>query len=189
VLFSHLIQGKNKMLEELKYPIGKFVAPEKYTTTILSGFVKSIETLPERLKKEVLHLNNEQLNTPYRENGWTIIQVVTHLADSHINALIRVKFALTEVSPKIMPYKEQLWAELPDSNIQSLVPALQILEGVHARWTILLNSLKEHEWNKAYFHPEKAKLVTLQESTASYAWHGNHHLAHIAGVKRRINWK
>jgi hypothetical protein len=174
-------------LETLKYPVGRFSAPSHYTNDLLSGFISVLEHFPEKLRQEVGSLTQEQLNTPYRPGGWTVIQVVNHCADSHMNALIRVKLALTENTPTILPYKQELWAELADGKLPAEA-ALQTLQGLHARWVIVLRSLNEKQWNRGFIHPEKGKELSMKEATASYAWHSEHHLAHITRLKKRMGW-
>jgi hypothetical protein len=177
------------MEEELKYPIGTFKPPAEYTDQLLKTYVSEIDSLPARLRMEVLHLNDDQLDTAYRTGGWTIRQVVNHLADSHMNGLIRTKLALTEEHPVIKPYMEAYWANLADGEKMPIAAAMKILEGVHERWVILLRSFSEKEWEKGYIHPEKGRVILLKESAASYAWHSNHHLAHITRLKARNSWK
>jgi len=176
-------------MEELKYPIGKFQKPEAFTPQLLSSYISVINHFPQKLKQEVEHLTDEQLDTPYRPDGWTVRQVVNHCADSHANALVRVKLALTENTPTITAYMQDLWAELPDCKNMPIQPALMMLQGMHSRWTIVLKNLGEKEWDRAYIHPEKGREIKLNESAASYAWHCNHHLAHITELKKRMGWK
>jgi hypothetical protein len=175
-------------LQALKFPIGKFQKPAKLTKEVLSGFMKDIETFPSRLKKEVIALTDAQLDTPYRPDGWTIRQVVHHCADSHMNSLIRFKLTLTEEKPTVKPYYEERWAELADSKTMPIPPSLNLLEGLHARWTVLLHSLTEKDLEKSFIHPEHGKEFRLDENLGIYAWHCNHHLAHIASLKKRMNW-
>jgi hypothetical protein len=177
------------MEEELKYPIGKFEIPAAYSPQLVKNYISEISILPEKIRREVIHLTADQLDTAYRPGGWTIRQVVNHLSDSHMNALIRFKLALTEETPVIKPYHEQYWAELADSKTIDIHAALMILDGVHSRWSVLMNSLKEKEWDRSFVHPEKGREIRLKESAGSYAWHGNHHLAHITRLKTRNGWK
>lgn len=174
-------------IETLKYPIGKFSKPLNITKVLLTEWIETIATLPNHLSHEVKNLTDEQLDTPYRPEGWTIRQVVHHLADSHMNAFIRFKLALTEEEPIVKPYIEGKWAELPDSTIP-IEFSLQILNGVHARWTALLKSLSNTDLTKTFIHPEHGKTFRLDEIIGSYAWHCNHHLAHITKLKERSNW-
>lgn len=174
--------------EELKYPIGKFKMPtESGTDFILSG-IKAIEELPAKLRSEITNLSDEQLDTPYREGGWTIRQVVHHLVDSHLNAYIRFRLALTEDHPTIRPYHEERWAELPDAKSASPEVSLHLLQHLHIRWVLLLRSMQENDWTRTYYHPENKKDYTLKLALGTYAWHGEHHLAHITSLKKRKNW-
>jgi hypothetical protein len=174
--------------EKSKFPIGKFRKPEKLTKEIIEGFIQDIESFPSRLKKEVATLNNDQLDTPYRPDGWTIRQVVHHCADSHMNSIIRFKLALTEDKPTIKPYYEERWAELPDSKNLPVESSLKLLEGLHTRWIILLRSLTEDDLRKTFIHPEHGKEFRIDENIGVYAWHCNHHLAHITTLKKTKNW-
>ncbi|NWF88791.1 MAG: putative metal-dependent hydrolase [Ignavibacteriaceae bacterium] len=176
-------------IEQMKYPIGKFKLPDIITTEIIEKFILVIESFPARLKAEVENLNEEELDTPYRPEGWTIRQVVNHCADSHMNGLIRHKLLLTEDKPTIKPYMEDRWAELADSKTMPIASALLILDGVHKRWTVLLKSLNQDDLKRIYIHPEHGKEFPLEESIALYAWHCNHHLAHITELKKRKNWR
>lgn len=175
-------------LNKLRFPIGQFVAPKIITAEMQIACISDIESFPERLKKEVLHLSDDQLDTPYRPNGWTIRQVIHHSADSHMNALIRFKLTLTEEKPTIKPYWEHLWAELIDTKKMPIKPSINIIEGVHERWTILLRSLHREDLEKSYIHPEYNKEFKLNEAIALYAWHCNHHLAHITTIKQLKGW-
>lgn len=176
-------------IEKLKYPIGKFELPEIISDAIFREWVSILSIFPSKLKEAVQHLNDEQLNTSYRPGGWTIRQVVHHCADSHMNSLIRLKLALTEEQPVIKPYDENSWAELTDTKEMSVIPSLSILEGVHAKWVFLLNSLKDEERQKTFLHPEQGKTFRIDEVTGMYAWHSMHHLAHITEVIKRHEWK
>jgi uncharacterized damage-inducible protein DinB len=176
-------------IEALKFPIGQFIPPKEITTAILEGYITDIATFPERLKKEVKNLTDEQLDTPYRTNGWTIRQVVNHCADSHMNSFTRFKLALTEDKPTIKPYYEERWAELDDSKNMPIRPALLMLEGIHQRWTILLKSLSKEQLKRSFIHPEHGKEIFLKENIGIYAWHSNHHLAHITTLKSSMKWE
>lgn len=178
----------NTSLDPLRFPIGKFEAPQVLTQELMEGYVKDIETFPARLKQTIAGLNDAQLDTPYRPDGWTIRQVVNHCSDSHMNSIIRFKLALTEDDPTIKPYYEERWAELADSKTMPIAPALALLEGLHQRWTILLRSLSSEELQKTFIHPEHGKRFRLDENIGVYAWHGNHHLAQITSLKKRMNW-
>ena len=175
-------------IEQLKYPIGKFKMPDTVTSETIEKFILVIESFPARLKTEVENLTDEQLDTPYRPEGWTIRQVVNHCADSHMNALIRFKLALTEDKPTITPYFEERWAELADSKTMPIESSLIILDGLHQRWIFLLKSLTEDDLKKSYLHPQNGREYRLEENMGLYAWHCNHHLAHITELKKRRNW-
>ena len=179
---------ENAELEKLKFPIGKFVAPLIYTTELLQTFKESIRDFPGKLRAETQHLNDSQLDTPYRPGGWTIRQVVHHCADSHMNGFTRLKLALTEDKPTIKPYPQDAFAHLSDSKMPIDV-SLNILEGVHARWYDLLRNLKESDLERVYIHPEYGKEVPMKEFMAQYTWHGGTHLGHITSLKQRMGWK
>lgn len=174
--------------EQLKFPIGKFVPPVKITDEHLNTYIRDIESFPKRLSEAVKGLSDQQLDTPYRDGGWTIRQVVHHCADSHMNSLTRFKLALTEDKPVIKPYYEERWAELEDSKNLNIGPALKMLEGLHERWTHLLKSLTRDQLKRSFVHPEHGREFSLEENIGVYAWHCSHHLAHITCLKSRINW-
>jgi uncharacterized damage-inducible protein DinB len=177
------------MLEELRFPIGKYTKPVEITRQILNVYIKDIANFPVTLKKEVENLSDNQLDTPYRPDGWTVRQVVNHCADSHMNSLTRFKLTLTEDNPIIKPYFEERWAELADSKTMPIEPALKMLEGIHARWTVLLQNLTQEQLKRTFIHPEHGKEFSLEENIGIYAWHCNHHLAHISSLKSKMNWK
>ncbi len=174
---------------DLRYPIGHYSKPETITSEILNRYISDIEAFPRKIKQEIGSLTDQQLDTSYRKDGWTIRQVVNHCADSHMNAIIRLKLTLTEENPTIKPYEEAKWAELPDSKNCSPEHSLKIIEGVHYRWVLVLRDLKREDLRKTYFHPEYNKSFYLDESIGLYAWHCNHHLAHITTLKKRNNWE
>ena len=178
----------DESLEQLRYPIGKFEAPKNYTAELLSNAIQTIESFAQRLQSEVIHLTKNQLNTPYRQGGWTIRQVVHHCADSHMNCFIRLKWTLTENNPTIKFYYENLWSEGIDNTTMPIQPSLQLLEGLHFRLAFIMKSLSESDLEKAYVHPEHNKEFQLKEMICLYAWHCNHHLAHITELKKRENW-
>lgn len=178
----------NTELEKLRYPIGEFLAPEVYSDEYLVEKIATIASFPERLKKEILHLSDEQLNTPYRPGGWTIRQVIHHCADSHMNCYIRIKWALTEENPIIKFYHEELWSELYDNLNMSIQPTLSLLEGLHFRLAFLMKNLTDLELEKSFIHPANGKTFKLKEIIGTYAWHGDHHLAHITELKKRNGW-
>jgi len=172
-------------LDKLKYPIGKYHVEENINRAAVNRFIKEIELLPQRLADAVKGLNPEQLRTPYRPEGWTIQQVVHHIADSHMNAYVRFKLALTEDKPIIKPYDEKLWAELPDSKLFDINVSLVLIDSLHKRWTTLLKQLNDKELDKEFLHPESG-MKNLRETICHYAWHGNHHLAHIISAKESM---
>jgi hypothetical protein len=176
-------------IEKLKFPLGKFDKPTSITRDILRKWIADISTFPKRLSAEVLNLKDEQLNTQYRPDGWTLRQVVHHCADSHMNGLTRVKLTLTEDHPTVKPYFEERWAELLDTKSMPIHSSLKMLEGIHERWTVLLNNLADDQLERTFVHPEHRKTFRIDESIGLYAWHCNHHLAHITETKKRHNWK
>lgn len=176
-------------LDKLRFPIGLFIKSEKYMKAILEQYIQTISDFPSKLKQEVSHLTNDQLETAYRPEGWTIKQVVHHCADSHMNSFIRFKLALTEDKPIIKPYFEERWAELPDSKNLPINSSLLLLEGLHERWSVLLNSLTSEDLERKFIHPEHGNEIPLKENIAIYAWHCEHHLAHITELKKRKGWK
>lgn len=176
-------------LEKLKFPIGKFEAPTDFTPEYISDRIAEIASFPERLKKETLHLSDEQLDTPYRPDGWTVRQVIHHCAESHMNCFIRIKWALTENNPVIKAYDETLWSELPDNLKMSIQPTLSLLEGLHYRLAFIMKNLSEADLEKSFIHPENNSEYRIKQIIGTYAWHGNHHLAHITNLKKYKNWK
>jgi hypothetical protein len=171
-------------LDILRYPIGRFVKPSGPPKELISQQIEIISQYPALLKKEVVGLTAEELKLTYRPDGWNISQVIHHTADSHMNAFVRFKLALTESTPTIKPYRENLWAQLPDTTDVPIEASLNILEGLHFRWTTLLRTLSEEDLEKKYFHPEQKKEVALFDVLALYAWHCRHHLAHVQQAKR-----
>jgi hypothetical protein len=165
--------------EKLRFPIGKFKLPESTSADQIREQSDIISTLPEKLRKLTESLNSEDLDRTYRPGSWNVRQLVHHIADSHMNAFIRFKLALTEDVPAIKPYFEDLWAELPDSSGAPVSHSISLIEGLHARWAHLLNSMSESDFNKKLHHPEHKKNFRLYEMLSLYAWHSEHHLAHI----------
>jgi hypothetical protein len=169
----------NFKLEKLRFPIGEFQKPDTISQNDLETWIIAIENFPRKIKTLTKSLSVEQLNWIYRPNGWTIKQVVHHCADSHMNSFIRFKLALTEDIPTIKPYEEDRWAELTDGNSDTILPSIQIIEGLHTRWVILLKSFGEKELKRQFTHPTNNKTSCLDEIIGVYAWHCDHHLAHI----------
>ncbi len=179
---------ENKEQEKLRYPIGAFIYPDAVTEDELQKYISDIEILPENLRALVSNFSDSQLETPYRKNGWTVKQVVHHLADSHMNAFIRFKLALTEDMPAIKPYFEDKWAELGDYKSTPVTVSLDLLDSLHKRWVNLLRSMSKKDFEKIFFHPEHGKEFSLDEITAMYSWHGRHHYAHIDELRKRMKW-
>ncbi len=166
----------------LRYPIGKFTPPVSYTAQEMATWINDIKTLPGKVRNAVIGLTENQLNTPYRPGGWTIKQVVHHLADSHMNSLIRFKWALTEENPTIKTYEESEWAMLPDYRLP-VESSLKMLEGIHLHLTTLFESMTDEEWSRTFYHPEMKIDVSLKRNLGLYSWHSRHHMAHIANTK------
>ncbi len=166
-------------MQNLRYPIGNFKSTELFTGGDIMKWTEDIKAFPEKLKTLVQDLRLDQLRWTYRPGGWTIQQVVHHCADSHMNSFIRFKLALTEDAPTIKPYLEHLWAEMPDANYTDINTSLGILDGLHKRWGILLDNLGTQELKKVFIHPEHGKRFTIIDAMDLYAWHCNHHLAHV----------
>ncbi|NQD69928.1 putative metal-dependent hydrolase [Sphingobacterium shayense] len=175
----------DKEIEKSKYPVGKFKKPRKIDRTQIRVWIKVIEEFPNKVHNEINDLTDKELNKRYRPGGWTISQIVNHCADSHMNSLIRFKLALTEETPVIKPYVENLWAELPDSKNYPIDSSLKILAGLHERWVKLIENLTEMELDKEFLHPENNEKVSLRVNIGIYAWHCEHHLAHIINAKRK----
>src|SRR5919109_4332733 len=171
-----------------RYPIGKFTWSGSSTPEERSRFIEEIAATPQRMRTAVAGLEPKQLETPYREGGWTVRQVVHHVPDSHLNSYVRFKLALTEDEPTIKPYDEKLWAQLPDSQDTPIETSLALLENLHRRWVIVLRSMKATDFSRKFRHPEHGA-VTLDWAVALYAWHGRHHTAHITSLRQRMGWK
>ncbi|MCP4441779.1 MAG: putative metal-dependent hydrolase [Aureispira sp.] len=166
-------------LEQLKFPIGQFQKPASYSASRIHKWINDIEEFPKKLKALTQELPSEELNWKYRPNSWTIKQVVHHCADSHMNSLIRFKLALTEEQPNIRPYFEDRWAELSDGVDNNIKHSLLLLTGLHQKWANLLRSLTKDKLDRTFTHPEHGQIFSLKENIGIYAWHCNHHLAHI----------
>lgn len=177
----------NPELEKLKYPIGKFTVPAPITSKHLTEWIKILEEFPPQLTKLVSKFNDKQLDTPYRPGGWTVRQVVHHLADSHLNSYIRFKLALTESKPVIKPYFEDRWAELQDSKAPILL-SLYLLTSLHAKLAFLLKDLGANELQLTFIHPESNREISLAENIGIYAWHSVHHFAHINNLRKQMGW-
>lgn len=175
-------------IESLKYPIGRFEAPEKYEPEMQEAWIAAIEVLPRWLDLCIENLDAAQLDTVYRPGGWTVNQVIHHIADSHMNAYIRLKLALTEDSPVIKPYREELWAELPDVKAVPVNISITLLHALHRRWGQTLRNMQPEDWERNYYHPEQERYVPLWEMTDMYAWHGRHHMEQVRQLRQRMGW-
>lgn len=169
-----------------RYPIGRFDWNAPLTSEMRTSAINEIECLPGRLRDSVAGLTDEQLDTPYRDHGWTVRQLVHHVADSHINALIRLKLALTEDNPPAKAYDQDAWSQLPDSRLPIDV-SLMVLDGVHARWTAISRSLTDGQLARTFQHGEHGR-VPLERQLQLYAWHGRHHVGHILALRARQSW-
>lgn len=174
--------------EDLRYPVGKFQFEDKVTYAERERLIGEIAEMPARLRDAVDGLSDARLDTPYREGGWTVRQVVHHLADSHLNAYIRIRLMLTENNPTVKPYDQALWAKLHDALTAPIDPSLNVVSGVQERLALLLRSLEAADFERTCYHPENG-VMTLDHMVAIYAWHGRHHVAHINSLARRMGWK
>jgi len=175
-------------IDQLRFPVGKFSFNTNADNKEIMHWISEIEKLPSLLRDAVKGLNEEQLNTAYRPDGWTVRQVVHHVADSHMHAYIRTKHALTENKPTIKPYEEKLWAEMDDSKDLPVEVSLSLLDSLHTRWIYLLKKLSADDLNKTVFHPESKREMSVKFFLALYAWHCRHHVAHITELSKRIKW-
>jgi DinB family protein len=170
-----------------RFPIGKFTYDDAPSEQQRDQLIDDIERAPAALREAVRGLSAQQIATPYRDGGWTVRQVVHHVPESHMNAYIRFKLALTEDEPTIKPYMEDRWAQLPDVQSTPLEVSLGLLDALHDRFVRVLRGMKPEEWGRAFRHPELG-LVRLERNLALYSWHGRHHVAHITELKRRLGW-
>jgi DinB superfamily len=164
--------------DSLRYPVGKHRGKDHYTRAEILDCIARIESIPAKVEAVVNTLSEAQLLLPYREGGWSALQVIHHLPDSHVNAYVRIKLMLTEDTPTIKPYNEVAWATTPEN---SAAPAISValLKAIHAKWVILLRAVDEKDYSRQYFHPESKKHLRLDQAIAMYAWHGEHHLGHL----------
>ena len=175
-------------LEQLRYPIGKYIIPDPITETQLEQWIKTLEDLPDLLSALVVPLSEEQLDTPYRPGGWTVRQLVHHISDSHHHSYTRFKWALTEDNPVIKAYFEKEWSKLFDARTAPIHLSLAHLSAVHAKLVYLLKGLSKEQLQRKFTHPEGHAVTTLAENVGRYAWHGSHHLAHIQELIKREGW-
>lgn len=174
-------------MENLSYPIGKYEA-QPFSEKQLQQWLIDIQFLPQHLENAVLNLDEAQLDTPYRPEGWTVKQLIHHVADSHMNAYIRFKLGLTEENPTIKPYEEKLWAEMADTKNLPINVSLTLLHSLHARWLQVLKSIEGAKWERTVVHPEHGRQMTLWFLLGMYAWHSRHHTAHITALRERMKW-
>jgi hypothetical protein len=174
-------------LEALRYPVGQFDSTQTFTPASRAAAIDRIVALPGELRAAVLGLDDRQLDTPYRPGGWTVRQVVHHVADSHMNGLTRTKLALTENAPVIKPYDENAWAMLADARLPIEV-SLGLVEGIHARWAAVFRSMIDAQFARTLVHPERGTTMSLEFQLHDYAWHSSHHLAHITRLRQREGW-
>lgn len=172
---------------DLSFPIGRFTEPTAYSPATRARAIHTLEATPQRLRAAVTGLSAEQLDTPYRPEGWTVRQVVHHVPDSHINAFIRWKLALTEDAPPVKAYNEQAWALLEDARSTPIETSLRLVEDIHDRWLRIIKSMDEAQFSRTYVHSESG-VRTLDYMLALYEWHGPHHIAHITRLKERMGW-
>jgi hypothetical protein len=173
--------------DDPRYPVGKHERAERLTPELRAEALRVLEAAPARLREAVGGLTGAELDTPYREGGWTVRQLVHHLADSHMNAYFRIRLALTEDAPTVRPYDEKLWAELPDARTAPVGPSLATLEGVHARLVALLRAIDEPGYSRRFVHPEGYD-GTVDTLVNMYAWHSRHHTAHVTALRERMGW-
>jgi len=166
-------------LEQRRYPIGKYAASSEVTTADIARCIETIAEFPAKLRAVVQPLPDVKLESRYRENGWTIRQIVHHVVDSHLSSYVRFKWALTEDNPTIKTYHQELWAERPDAKAGPVEMSLKLLEGLHERWVYVLRTMTEEEWSRTFYHPEMQKTPDLKWLVTLYDWHCRHHLAHI----------
>jgi uncharacterized damage-inducible protein DinB len=174
-------------MSDPRYPIGKLQAVEHPDDTMRKEFIQRIADAPAALAAAVKGLSEQQLDTPYRDGGWTVRQVVHHMPDSHMNSYVRLRLALTENEPTIKPYEEHLWAELFDARTAPIAVSLTMLEALHQRWVMLLRSLKPADFSRTFRHPVNG-VRTVDWLLQLYAWHGRHHVAHITSLRERMKW-
>lgn len=172
---------------DVRYPVGSYKPPEIIDAETRAKWIAELKALPVHLRNAVIGLNEEQLDTPYRPGGWTVRQLVHHFADSHLNSYTRFRLALTEDSPLIKTYDEKSWAELRDAKQAPIDLSLHLIEGLHARWVLLLSSMSESDFARTFIHPELGE-IRLDWTLGLYAWHSRHHVAHITALRTKERW-
>ena len=175
------------IIEDPRYPMGKYI-PQPFSHEQKEQWLLDLKFLPSELEIAIQNLDEEQLHTPYREGGWTVKQLVHHVADSHINAYVRFKLALTEDNPAIKPYEEKDWAKLSDVEAVPINVSLTLLHALHQRWVAAVKDISEAQWERTVFHPEQKKEMSLWYLLGMYAWHGKHHVRHITALRERKGW-
>lgn len=173
-------------MSEERYPVGPNPYPKTYTEADLRNWIDDLKKLPQHLEQELKGLSDDDLETPYRDGGWTIRQVVNHLADSHTNMYLRVRMALTQSNPTILPYDQDSWAMLIDAEDGPVEPSIKMLDGIHSRLIHLFDSLRHGEFERSFVHPEDDRTYKVWEVISTYAWHSRHHLAHVKMGKKNI---
>jgi hypothetical protein len=175
------------METDLRYPIGRFQRPAAATAQDRESWIAALVAAPTRFRDAVRDLDDAQLDTTYRPDGWTVRQVIHHVADSHMNSYIRCKLALTETDPLVKPYNDAQWATLHDAHTLPVEVSLQLVESLHLRWVDLLKSLGSADFDRTFRHPELGQM-TLNANLALYAWHSRHHESHITALRSRLGW-
>ncbi len=175
-------------MEQLQYPVGRYERPAAMTAQLKKEWMGTLSALPAWLDASIENLDEHHLGVPYRPGGWNIRQVVHHLADSHMNAYIRLKLALTEENPTVKPYDEKAWAELPDNDLVPINISITLLHALHRRLVVQLEQLNDADWERTYYHPDHKRNFPVWEMVALYAWHSRHHTAHIMQLRQRMNW-
>jgi hypothetical protein len=175
------------MTLDLRYPIGPFTPVSPGTLEVRRAAIDDIAALPHRMREAVAGLSDRQLDTPYRPGGWTVRQLVHHVADSHMNGFIRLKLTLTEETPTIKPYDEKTWADLPDTTLP-IETSLAILDHLHVRWDTVYRGMSPQQFERTFYHPEMQEHLTLDAHAQLYGWHSKHHVAHITMLRRREGW-
>jgi uncharacterized damage-inducible protein DinB len=173
---------------DLRYPIGPYTPPPMITPADRSAWIAELESLPANLRQAVDGLTDPQLDTPYRPAGWTLRQVVHHLADGHMNSYTRFRLALTEPTPTVKPFDENAWAELPDAKSGPLEPSLALIDALHRRWVTMLRSLSDDDFKRTYRHPDRSEPTVLDHTLGYFAWHGRHHVAQILTLRKHRGW-
>lgn len=174
-------------MEDLRFPVGRVVLDPEVTPAKRAGWIEEVAGAPSALRDVVAGLTDAQLDTPYREGGWTVRQVVHHLPDSHLNAYIRFKWALSEDEPTIKAYDEKAWAELPEAREAPVETSLALLDSLHERWLMALRAMAPSDFERVLVHPERGR-ITLDVMLQIYAWHGRHHVAHVRSLRERSGW-